>query len=42
MFYSLSIEKDKKIGTLTTLEFETDKDGEETSKRSTTTFVIVD
>ena len=40
-FYSLSIEKDKKIGTLTTLEFGTDKDGE-TSKRSTTTFVIVD
>ena len=41
-FYSLSIEKDKKIGTLTTLEFGTDKDGEATSKRSTTTFVIVD
>ena len=41
-FYSLSIEKEKKIGTLTTLEFGTDKDGKETSKRSTTTFVIVD
>jgi len=42
MFYSLSIEKDKKIGTITTLEFGTDKDGKQTSKRSTTTFVIVD
>ena len=41
-FYSLSIEKDKKIGTLTTLEFGTDKDGEQTSKRNTTTFLIVD
>ena len=41
-FYSLSIEKDKKIGTLTTLEFATDKDGEQTSKRNTTTFLIVD
>ena len=41
-FYSLSIEKEKKIGTLTTLEFGTDKDGKETSKRNTTTFVIVE
>ena len=41
-FYSLSIEKEKKIGTLTTLEFGKDKDGKETSKRSTTTFVIVE
>ena len=40
-FYSLSIDKDKNFGTFTTLEFGTDPNGEQTSKRNTTTFIIV-
>ena len=41
LFYSLSIDKDKNFGTFTTLEFGTDPNGEQTSKRNTTTFIIV-
>jgi len=41
-FYSLSIDKNKNFGTFTTLEFGTDPNEEQTSKRSTTTFIIVD
>ena len=40
-FYSLSIDKDKNFGTFTTLEFGIDPNGEQTSKRNTTTFIIV-
>ena len=41
-FYSLSIDKDKNFGSFTTLEIRTEPDEEQTSKRTTTTFIIVD
>lgn len=41
-FYSLSIDKDKKVGTLKTIEFLSDLDDKKENKKNTTLFIIVD
>ena len=40
--FSLNLDVEKKVGTLSTLEMEVDKEGTELKKRKTTTFIIQD
>jgi hypothetical protein len=40
--FSLNIDLEKKMGTLTSLEVEVDQEGVELNKRMTTTFIVKD